>query len=328
MESTSQVANFNKKLQEQCNEKVPLFIAIDEEGGMVARMKDDLIPPPSQRSIANSGNSSEAYKSAYNIAIELKNITKTFGSIIANKNVSLTTKKENPIKGNMKNKILLNLLILFNISVVVFAIQNKDFIFTKEFLGVIENYNNEIGNQIIEYIEGIWKSDVPKDDEIETTINEEEQDTSQIQQEEKTEIYETAAPAETFELGKKLGSLAQPGTIICLNGDLGTGKTVFTQGFAAGLGITEPVSSPTFTIVQVYEEGRLPLYHFDVYRIADVEEMYELGYEGYFFGGGVCLVEWPSRIEEIPPGDCLTVTIEKDLEKGFDYRKITIKEVS
>lgn len=113
-----------------------------------------------------------------------------------NKNVSLTTKKENPIKGNMKNKILLNLLILFNISVVVFAIQNKDFIFTKEFLGVIENYNNEIGNQIIEYIEGIWKSDVPKDDEIETTINEEEQDTTQIQQEEKTEISQSSSISE------------------------------------------------------------------------------------------------------------------------------------
>ena len=104
------------------------------------------------------------------------------------------------------------------------------------------------------------------------------------------------------------------------------GKTVFAKGFACGLGITEPITSPTFTIIQEYEEGRIPLYHFDVYRIADVEEMYELGYEGYFFGDGVCLVEWASRIEEILPGDCHTVTIEKDLEKGFDYRLITIDE--
>lgn len=140
----------------------------------------------------------------------------------------------------------------------------------------------------------------------------------------KTEIYETAAPAETFELGKKLGSLAQPGTIICLNGDLGTGKTVFTQGFAEGLGITEPVSSPTFTIVQVYEEGRLPLYHFDVYRIGDPEEMDEIGYEDYFYGEGVSLIEWSELIEELIPQDAVSILIEKDLSRGFDFRRITL----
>ena len=112
----------------------------------------------------------------------------------------------------------------------------------------------------------------------------------------------------------------------CLLGDLGVGKTVFTQGLAKGLGITEPVSSPTFTIVQTYEEGRLPFYHFDVYRIADIEEMEEIGYEDYFYGEGVCLVEWANLIEEILPDSCKTITIEKDLEKGFDYRKITIEE--
>ena len=139
----------------------------------------------------------------------------------------------------------------------------------------------------------------------------------------KTEIYESFGPAETFELGRKLGSCAKPGTIICLNGDLGTGKTVFTQGFAAGLDITEPVSSPTFTIVQVYEEGRLPLYHFDVYRIGDPEEMEEIGYEDYFYGEGVCLVEWSELIEELIPEEAMSVLIEKELERGFDFRKIT-----
>lgn len=140
----------------------------------------------------------------------------------------------------------------------------------------------------------------------------------------KTVVYETASPAETFELGNKLGSQAKPGMIICLNGDLGTGKTVFTQGFAAGLGITEPVNSPTFTIVQVYEEGRLPLYHFDVYRIGDPEEMDEIGYEDYFYGEGVSLIEWSELIEELIPREAMGVLIEKDLSRGFDYRRITL----
>ena len=140
----------------------------------------------------------------------------------------------------------------------------------------------------------------------------------------KTEVFETEAPEETFELGKKLGRMAQPGTIICLNGDLGTGKTVFTQGFAAGLDIAEPVSSPTFTIVQVYEEGRLPLYHFDVYRIGDPEEMEEIGYEDYFYGEGVSLIEWSELIEDLIPEEAMSVLIEKDLSRGFDYRRITL----
>lgn len=139
----------------------------------------------------------------------------------------------------------------------------------------------------------------------------------------KSEVYESAAPSETFELGRKLGSSALPGTIICLNGDLGTGKTVFTQGFADGLGITEPVNSPTFTIVQVYEEGRLPLYHFDVYRIGDPEEMEEIGYEDYFYGEGVCLVEWSELIGELIPEEAMSILIEKDLSRGFDFRRIT-----
>ena len=138
-------------------------------------------------------------------------------------------------------------------------------------------------------------------------------------------VTETRSPEETYALGEKIGKAAQPGQIYTLTGDLGVGKTVFTQGVAAGLGITEPVSSPTFTIVQVYDEGRLPFYHFDVYRIGDVEEMDEIGYEDYFYGEGVCLIEWADLIREILPEQMCRVTIEKDLEKGFDYRKITLE---
>ena len=139
-------------------------------------------------------------------------------------------------------------------------------------------------------------------------------------------IIETHDPEETFEAGRKIGMNAKPGQIYTLTGDLGVGKTVFTQGVAAGLGITEPVNSPTFTIIQEYEDGRLPFYHFDVYRIGDLEEMEEIGYDDYFFGQGICLIEWAELIEEILPEKRIEVTIEKDLDKGFDYRKITIEE--
>ena len=136
---------------------------------------------------------------------------------------------------------------------------------------------------------------------------------------------ETNSPEETLEFGKKLGEQAEPGQVYTLVGDLGVGKTLFTQGFAKGLGIAEPISSPTFTIVQEYEEGRLPFYHFDVYRIGDIEEMDEIGYEDYISGGGVSLIEWSNLIEEILPEERTEILIEKDLEKGFDYRKITVK---
>ena len=139
-------------------------------------------------------------------------------------------------------------------------------------------------------------------------------------------IKETFSPEETFSFGKWIGENALPGQVYTLVGDLGVGKTVFTQGVAAGLGITEPVNSPTFTIIQEYEDGRLPFYHFDVYRIGDIEEMEEIGYDDYFFGKGICLIEWAELIEEILPEKRIEVTIEKDLEKGFDYRKITIRE--
>ena len=137
---------------------------------------------------------------------------------------------------------------------------------------------------------------------------------------------ETFSTEETLELGRQLGHKAQPGDVYTLIGDLGVGKTVLTQGIAEGLGITEPISSPTFTIVQVYEEGRMPFYHFDVYRIGDVEEMDEIGYEDYFFGEGLCIIEWAELIIDIIPNNAKKITIEKDLEKGFDYRRITIEE--
>ena len=139
-------------------------------------------------------------------------------------------------------------------------------------------------------------------------------------------MIETGSEKETFDLGYSIGKEAKPGKVYALLGDLGVGKTVFTKGVAAGLSIKEQVNSPTFTIVQVYESGRLPFYHFDVYRIGDLEEMDEIGYEDYFFGEGLCMVEWAHLIKELMPKETVWVTIEKDLEKGFDYRRITFQE--
>lgn len=135
-------------------------------------------------------------------------------------------------------------------------------------------------------------------------------------------IFESNSAEDTFAFGQKLGREAVPGEIICLDGDLGVGKTVFTQGFAAGLGIDDYVNSPTFNIVKEYEGGRLPLYHFDVYRIGDPSEMEEIGYEDYFYGQGVSIIEWPGQIEELLPKEAHWVRIRKDLAKGFDYRRI------
>ena len=138
-------------------------------------------------------------------------------------------------------------------------------------------------------------------------------------------ILESFCPEETFAIGKTLAEQAVPGSVYCLNGDLGTGKTVFTQGFAAGLGISGPVNSPTFTILQVYEDGRLPLYHFDVYRIEDPEEMYEIGYEEYFYSGAICLIEWPSKVEELLPEKYIKVeiTANENQERLFAFSKIS-----
>lgn len=140
-------------------------------------------------------------------------------------------------------------------------------------------------------------------------------------------VLDSTDAEETFQLGRLLGQQAMPGQVYTLVGDLGVGKTVFTQGFAAGLGVKEQVSSPTFTIVQIYEEGRLPFYHFDVYRIGDIEEMDEIGYEDCFYGEGVSMIEWADLIKEILPEHYTQVVIEKDLEKGFDYRRILLKKV-
>lgn len=141
-----------------------------------------------------------------------------------------------------------------------------------------------------------------------------------------TRTIETNSEKETYELGVQMGRDALAGQVFTLVGDLGVGKTVFTKGLARGLDIEEPISSPTFTIVQIYEGGRLPLYHFDVYRIGDVEEMDEIGYEDYIYGEGVSLIEWANLISDILPEHYTQIRIEKDMEKGFDYRKITIEE--
>lgn len=139
--------------------------------------------------------------------------------------------------------------------------------------------------------------------------------------------FDSFSPKDTHDIGFNIGQEALPGTVITLIGDLGVGKTVFTQGLAEGLGITEPVNSPTFTILQIYEEGRIPLYHFDVYRIGDVSEMDEIGFDEYVFGEGISLIEWADLIFDILPDHYTEVRISKDLEKGFDYRSVEITEV-
>lgn len=140
-------------------------------------------------------------------------------------------------------------------------------------------------------------------------------------------VKESNSREDTYRIGRKLGEQAAPGQVFCFFGDLGVGKTIFSQGFAKGLGVDDIVNSPTFTIVKEYDDGRLPLYHFDVYRIGDVDEMEEIGYDEMVYGNGVCLIEWANLIEEILPEHYQKITIEKDLEKGVDYRKITIEEV-
>ena len=137
-------------------------------------------------------------------------------------------------------------------------------------------------------------------------------------------IYESFDEQNTYAFAKALGEKAKAGEVYALSGDLGVGKTVFSKGFAAGLGIGETVNSPTFTILQIYESGRLPLYHFDVYRIEDAEEMEEVGLDEYLYGEGVCLIEWADRIREILPEDTKRIVIEKNPEKGTEYRRIIL----
>ncbi|MCR5831111.1 MAG: tRNA (adenosine(37)-N6)-threonylcarbamoyltransferase complex ATPase subunit type 1 TsaE [Lachnospiraceae bacterium] len=137
-------------------------------------------------------------------------------------------------------------------------------------------------------------------------------------------IKESYSEKDTYGLAEELAAKAKKGDIIALTGDLGVGKTAFTKGFAKGLGIEEPITSPTYTFVQIYESGRLPLYHFDVYRIGDISEMDEIGYEDYFYGDGVSVMEWADLVEPILPAETLRISITKDPAKGPDYRKITI----
>lgn len=137
----------------------------------------------------------------------------------------------------------------------------------------------------------------------------------------------TRSAKETYEFARSIGEGAKAGEVYCLIGDLGTGKTVFAQGFAAGVGVTDTVNSPTFTIVQVYEDGRIPFYHFDVYRIGDPEEMFEVGYDEYVSGDGVCLIEWADMIEDILPKTYIKVLISKDLSQGNDYRRIVTERI-
>ena len=138
------------------------------------------------------------------------------------------------------------------------------------------------------------------------------------------EIFESFSREDTYNFAKALGEKAEPGQVFCLSGDLGVGKTVFAQGFGAGVGVTEPMSSPTFTILQEYTEGRLPLYHYDVYRIGDVDELEETGFYEYVGGDGVALIEWAELVREEIPETAVWITIKKDIEKGFDYRSIEI----
>ena len=137
--------------------------------------------------------------------------------------------------------------------------------------------------------------------------------------------YESYSYEDTARIAAEFADTLKGGEFIAMYGDLGAGKTAFVQGLARALGITQHVTSPTFTIVNEYE-GRLPLYHFDVYRIADPDEMYEIGYEDYLDSGGVCIVEWAELIEELFPEDYIKISILKDEEKGFDYRHIIIEE--
>ena len=139
--------------------------------------------------------------------------------------------------------------------------------------------------------------------------------------------YESRNPKDTFDIAMQLGQNAKPGDVFCMIGDLGVGKTLFSQGFAKGLDIEDNINSPTFTILQEYEEGRIPLYHFDVYRIEESDEMEEIGYWDKIYGDGVCLIEWTDIIEDIWPPHYTKITITKDLNKGFDFRKIVIESV-
>jgi tRNA threonylcarbamoyladenosine biosynthesis protein TsaE len=140
-------------------------------------------------------------------------------------------------------------------------------------------------------------------------------------------IYESYSEEETKAIGIQIGKESLAQSIYCIEGDLGVGKTVLSKGFALGLEIEEHITSPTFTIVNVYESGIRPFYHFDVYRISDPYELDEIGYEDYFYGNGTTMIEWASLISDLIPNTAIYISIEKDLDKGLDYRKICVSTV-
>lgn len=139
-------------------------------------------------------------------------------------------------------------------------------------------------------------------------------------------IYISNSVEETKKIAADFAKTLKAGDVICMYGDLGAGKTAFAQGLARGMEIDAPVTSPTFTIVNEYD-GALPLYHFDVYRVADDDELYEIGYEEYVYGGGVSVIEWPQLIEDMLPEKRYEITITRNYDKGEDYRMIEVKEV-
>ena len=138
-------------------------------------------------------------------------------------------------------------------------------------------------------------------------------------------VYKSNSPKETENIAKAFAKSLKCGDVVCLNGDLGVGKTAFVQGLTKALGVTDPISSPTFTIVNCYN-STIPIYHFDVYRIDDCDEMYEIGYEEYVYGDGITIIEWPEKIEPILPEKRYDILISKDLSKHEDFRLIDIKE--
>ena len=135
-------------------------------------------------------------------------------------------------------------------------------------------------------------------------------------------LLHIASEKETERIGEAIGRASEPGTVVALIGDLGTGKTTLTKSIARGLGVTETVTSPTFNIIREYKSGRIPLYHFDVYRIGDPDEMFELGYEEYFYGDGICVVEWADIIEELLPEDAVIIRIERGADEEEREYKI------
>lgn len=136
----------------------------------------------------------------------------------------------------------------------------------------------------------------------------------------------TKSEKETYDLGFNMAKTQKEGSVICLRGDLGAGKTVFSKGLCEGLGVLECISSPTFTIVNEYEGEKYPVFHFDMYRIEDEDELIEIGYDEYLMRGGVCIIEWPQNIQNSLPKVRTEILIERDLSMGDDVRKITVRE--